>query len=162
MLFSGCTKDEERPENYFEVNGEKYKVPLGYIDDDGTNSEITYRNYDIKICDQLDKSRAFFLFTIKSNSTTRLEEGTYSYSYSYKKGVFSTPTIGFDVVYDERGQAISGTRIKESQMSNIQGSVQVSQEEGDYKFTIDFSFTYNNESYVVKGQFWDTLKTASL
>jgi len=159
MIFSGCGDSDERPESYFTVNGERLFLGEGFIYDWGTNNQITTRNYDIELCDSESAYANYIEFTISSNSTTRLQEGTYSYKQISEKGFFTSPKIGMNIKYDGNDVAISGTRLKEFDMANISGDIVVTQEEGDYKFVIDMKFEVDGKPYVIYGEYWGALKS---
>jgi len=158
LFITSCMdSDDEKPDNYFEVNGEKFMMSEAYIDDDGTDNEITYRSYDILLCDSKETKGNYVQFTTLSNSTLRLEEGTYSYKYFLEKGYFGNPEIGMNIEYDSKGQAINGTRYTEYNMNNIMGSVIITQEEGDYKFVINLSFEVDGVAKTAKVIYWGPL-----
>lgn len=151
-----CEVEEERPSSYYSINGEIYEIPLGFIDDDGTNSEITYRYYDILLSDHLEIPQNYIAFTIHSLSTQRLAEGTYEFS-SYGKGVFNYFELGQNIKYDSSGEAISGVRMSYYNISNVDGTIIVEQEDGDYRFIFEISFEYNSKNYEIKGEYWAPL-----
>ena len=156
-FFNSCADEEVEPAGHFTYDGNEYTVEYGVIDDKGTNDEITYRKYAIELkSGNIDDPKSYLKFVIYSNSTTRLEEGVYTYAYIAGASEFSYLKFGCDIEYDESGVAISGTRISESS-ATISGTITVSQEDGDYKFIFDMDVTYNSNTSKLTGEFHDIL-----
>jgi hypothetical protein len=152
-----CEPIEEAPK-YLEINGESADLTIGTIDDNGTNSSITYREYVLTFASSDTKPSDYIRFTLYSTSTSRLEEGTYNYEYlGYGAGDFSWLKVGKDIQYDNSGVAISGTRINESDY-DYEGTVTVSMEDDLYKFVFDLTGVDGDVSYTVMGEFSDLLK----
>jgi hypothetical protein len=162
LFVMSCGSTDERDPNTLIINGENKSLGVGYLGDEGTNTQISYRKYSLEFADKEEFPANYISFSIFSNSTTRLNEGVYEYNYGYESGAFSDLNLGHDIKYDSQGVAVSGTRINEYYMDDIQGTVTVSMEDGDYKFDFNISFTYNDRNYVVKGVFWDVLKPGYL
>lgn len=156
-VLNSCSTEEERPTSYFSLNGSNYELPYGFIDDDGTNSDITYRMYDIFLSNSSDYPENYIEFTILSNSTERLEEGVYSYQYFYEEGCFTYFALGHSIKYDASGEAISGTRMSYYSIEDLEGTITVEKEDGDYKFIFDLTFTFENNNYNLEGMYWDSL-----
>lgn len=158
LCFVSCSSDDEtRPENYLTINGTKHIISTGTIIDWGTDSEIEYRKYSLKLKDKLSNPANYINFSILSNSTKRLEEGEYTYQYLPEKGVYTNLEIGYDLEYDADNERIKGSCINEYNMENRVGTIKVSQEDGDYRFDINMTFDYKGQSYTVQSCFWDVL-----
>lgn len=156
-FFVSCEPIEEAPK-YLEINGESADLTMGTIDDNGTNSSITYREYVLTFASGESKPSDYIRFTLYSTSTSRLEEGTYTYTYlGYGAGDISWLKVGKNIQYDNSGVAISGTRINESDF-DFEGTVTVSMEDDLYKFVFDLTGVDGDLNYIVKGEFSDLLK----
>lgn len=157
VFLYGCKEEEERPASYYSINGSRFDLSLGFIDDDGTNPEVTYRMYNILLKDDQDFPTSYIKFTFLSNSTSRLEEGTYSYRYFYKKGYFANMSLGYDIQYDSEGEEVSGVTMLSHNFGDVSGTINVKQENGDYKIEFNLSFYSENEDYTLEGIYWAPL-----
>lgn len=154
-VFAACEPIEETPK-FLEINGEQTSLSVGTIHDYGTNSEISYREYQLTFANSSSKPSDYIRFNIYSTNTERLQEETYTYAYWGDKGNISWLSLGQNIVYDNSGVAISGTRITESNYS-CEGTVDVSMKDEVYKFVFDLTATSNDKTYTIKGEFNELL-----
>ncbi len=155
MLLAACG-EVEVPNKYFEMDGERYELGIGQIYDRGTDADITYRNYDLGFATSASNPRNYISFELFSNSTTRIEEGSYTYKYWAEKGEISSIVIGTGISYDNSGEAIAGTRYSESN-SDFEGTVTVSKKNDNYSFVFDITITRDSESHTITGEFNEVL-----
>ncbi len=158
LVLGSCSGDEEEAAGVLTVNGTSYDLDYGMIYDHGTDTELTYRTYEIafKTSDTPTPSN-YITFYIRSTSTSRLQEGTYTYEYYSGKGAFSYPKIGFDVKYDSKNEAVEGTILSYSRC-DFEGTIEVSKKDGDYLFEIEIEATKGDEKYTVTSDFNDALQ----
>ncbi len=158
-----CASDpeEEKPENYIQFDSSKVTIGFGELDDDGTptSGEIDTRIYDIRLANSLSTNASnYFQFTIYSNSTKRLAEGTYNFiNYGGDPGDASKLKIGSNIEYDATGSAVSGTRTSSYYMSDVKGTVIVDYKDDSYSFDINLSYKVDGKSHTLKGFYWGTL-----
>lgn len=163
FLFNFCTfsPDGTKPDNHFSICDTNYFLDYGVIKDYGTNYEITGRNYTILL-----KSANSFIpanyvnFDIVSTSTSRLNEGTYSFNEDNEAGTFSQVEIGYDLKYDQTYNAVEGKRIYADTYMKT-GQIELSMENGDYVFEFDFELMSNDSTYHITGYFTDVLHDES-
>ncbi len=147
-LFMQCKKEEVKPIGYLKINGTTYDLEHGIIDDEGTNNAITNRAYELRFqTSESNNSNAFFEITLKSPSTTRLQESTYvfNYSYDYSEYEFNYLSLGYGLQYDDSGVATAGTRIYDD--SNTTGTCKVSKQDDNYLFEISGTFTSDGTTH---------------
>lgn len=160
LCLSSCTVEDSKPADYLSINGQEYSITSGSISDNGTNNDITYRSYFIKLYsgESSYNSENYIQFMIQSNDTQRLQEGTYQIvSTGADQGEVSYLEVGADIKYDDQSEAISGKKYPYANISDESGTVIVSQEDGDYKFEIDAKFSHSENEYEIKGFYWNTL-----
>jgi hypothetical protein len=159
IVFSSCSKDDTKP-SQFSIDGSQYNLNIGTIDDYGTNNNLTYRSYSLELKDKETKPSAYIKFRMYSPSTTRLEEGTYSYTYdNYEKNRFSWVVFAHSLVYDNNGVITSG-KIFDEEDYLIVGTITVGKNSSIYTFDFDFTATDRNDNsrtYSLKGHFEKTL-----
>lgn len=154
-LFSSCG-EVELPNKFFEINGESYSLEVGQMIDYGTNYDITYRTYDLGFASSSSTPKNYISFYLYSNSTTRIEEGTYSYEYIGSKGSITDVNVGINLTYDGSGEAISGTRFSDY-TSTFEGTVTISKKNDNYSFVFDLTITDDDETYTITGEYNDVL-----
>jgi hypothetical protein len=158
MAFS-CTSDSDldnpKLKNHFRLDNQDFPLTYGIIEDLGSNYQITGRYYNIDIQSSYGYYPTNFIrFKILSNSTSRLQEGTYNFS-TEKASAFWNVEIGTNMSYDTAGQPVSGKRFYLDR-SKYTGTIDISKLNGNYLF--EFSFSDSKDSLKnITGRFTDIL-----
>jgi len=97
LLLASCG-DVEAPPKYFTVDGVQVNMAIALLEDFGTDYDITYRSYKLSFRNTENDPSAYLNFMIYSNSTTRIQEGVYDYSYAIRKGFISYIELG-EILY---------------------------------------------------------------
>ena len=155
LLFYSCG-EVEVPNKFFELDEERIELSVGKIDDWGTDNDISYRTYRLGFADFTDNPENYISFRILSYSTTRIEEGTYTYQFLPEEGEITSIQVGVDLAYDSSGEAIAGTRFSESN-SEFDGTITVSKKNDNYCFVFDIIITRDDETYSLTGEYNDVL-----
>jgi hypothetical protein len=157
VLFAQCGKEEEADISTLKVGDNEYIIRNATIYDYGTDSDITYRTYKLRFQTGDTNPKAYLEFRIYSNSTKRLEEGVYPYSYDAEKGKISYTEIGINLKYDDKGEATEGTRVDES--SDDTGTLTITKaDNGNYVFDIDLVMHKDKAEYIVKAHINEALE----
>lgn len=142
---------------YMTINGAKVRLAVAEISDYGVDEDITYREYRLSFKSSASNPANYLTFYIYSTSTTRLQEGTYTYQYApIESGILSYTEVGSNLQYDGSGQAVSGKRISESN-SAYSGTVSVSKKNDNYYFVFDLIADYDGSIYTIEGEYNDVL-----
>lgn len=159
-VFSSCSKDDTVPSEY-SVDGTKYSLNVGTIEDtEDTDDALTYRMYDLEFKNSEVNPTAYLKFRMYSPNTTRLQEGTYEYTYTgYAKNKFSYVKFAHSLVYDSKGVVTSGKIYSENDYI-IVGTITVGKSGSIYTFDLDFTATDEDDAskkYTIKGHFEEVL-----
>lgn len=161
FMFNSCGEVEE-VSKYLTVNGTKVELSSATLSDYGTDDDITYREYVLRFKTSGTYPSTYLEFNIYSTSTTRLEEGTYTYQYSpIEEGILSYGEFGYNLVYDNTGVATSGVRIEEESAETFTGTVTVSKKNDNYLFVFDLVASEGDQTYTIEGEFNDVLTSTS-
>ncbi|MCG8702384.1 MAG: hypothetical protein MI922_30310 [Bacteroidales bacterium] len=158
LFLTSCDSTIEPAEKYMTVNGKKIELEKAYIYDWGTNSDITYREYEITFETEGTYPSDYLEIDFFSSSTTRLNEGTYTYKeYYYAGGNLSNIYVGLNLQYDDKGEAVSGTRFSDWD-TDFTGTVTISKKNDNYMFEFDLETEYDGQEYKITGVYNDVLK----
>lgn len=165
MLSQSC--EVEHPVRYFEIDGVRHDLQVGFMDDWGTNTSgiINTRYYAISFRSSEDFPRDYITFFLGSMSSERLSEGTYEYYFPAERGEFSDIHVGADLRYDNDAFPISGIIFDETEF-DFDGVIRISRtDNGRYDFFFDINMTvrdeykgdYPQDVYNLFGEFNDRL-----
>jgi hypothetical protein len=145
MLSQSC--EVEKPVRYFEINGERHDLYVGFMDDWGTNTSgiINTRYYAVSFRSSDDFPRDYMTFFIGSLDTKQLEVGTYEYHFPADRGEFSDIRVGAGIKYDNDGWEIGGIVFDENEL-DFDGVIRISiTDKGRYDFFFDINMTVREE-----------------
>ncbi len=145
MLAQSC--EVEKPVRYFEINGERHDLYVGFMDDWGTNTSgiINTRYYAVSFRSSDDFPRDYITFFIGSLDTKQLEVGTYEYHFPADRGEFSDIRVGAGIKYDNDGWEIDGIVFDENEL-DFDGVIRISiTDKGRYDFFFDINMTVREE-----------------
>ncbi len=165
FLVNSC--EVEKPERYFEVNGIRHELSVGFMDDWGTNTTgiVNTRYFAISLRTSEDFPRDYVSFFIASNSTQDLATGDYYYEYSAERGEFESLRVGIGARYDNAGVRIDGIVFGE-ECVDYDGVIRISRaSNGNFEFFFDVDMTvigdcqngFPERSYKLYGKYNDDL-----
>lgn len=136
-LLTTCDPDNYKS-SYIIVNGDKGHLYYGAITDNGTNFDITSREYFLSFSSHQDRNSSdYFDFTIHSVDTEELGEALYYYGLNENPGEFCCFELGSDIEYDYSGTAVSGIRLSDYTCEVIESEVKVTEKRyGQFVFEI--------------------------
>lgn len=157
LLFSGCSKEGNEDAGFINIDGTKYVLTYGLVNETGLGENNSYRNYWLRFqSSEGDQPSHFIVFKLYSYDTSVIEEGTYTYDYiKTEAGIFTWVKVGYDLQYDEEGELVGGTVLLDSYVE--EGSLVVTKDGELLQFEFNIGFIKNLTSYNVSGEFKDVL-----
>lgn len=156
IILSSCISDKADT-GFIKINETSFTLTFGLVEDYGTNNDISYRNYWIRLQSSMgDQPVHFIVFNLYSTSTVKIGEGTYTYKISPNQGgEFTWVKVGYNIQYDDAGVKVAGTILLDSDVDV--GTIVITNQ-GDYnKIEFDIVIKKNSVTYTVKGEFKDIL-----
>ena len=144
ILINSC--EIEKPVRYFELNGARHDLYVGFMDDWGTNSSgiINTRYYAISFRSSENYPENYITFFLGSFSAEGLATGDYYYNFPVGNGEFENIRIGSDLRYDSNGFPISGIIFADDKVE-YDGVVRIStNSRGNYDFFMHVKITVKN------------------
>lgn len=165
ILVQSC--EVEKPVRYFEIDGQRHDLYVGFMDDWGSNNSgiINSRYYAVSFRDSEDFPKNYITFLIASTDAERLAEGTYEYYFPAERGEFSDIRVGSGIRYDSDGWEIGGIIFTENEFE-FDGVIRISRtRSGRYDFFFDINMTvrdrylddFPQSQYNLFGEFNDRL-----
>ncbi len=149
-FFYSC--EIEVPPRYFDVNGQRNKLNIGYAEDWGPSDDLQYREWGISLRSEENMPGSYITFLLESyDNVAEISEGTYEYDYLGGEGTFSYISIGYDIEYDYKGYP-SGNLLSDD-FAEFSGHMSVDRSGSNYYFNFDMEVFYQNEVYTITGEY---------
>jgi len=147
ILVNSC--EIEKPVRYFELNGVRHDLSVGFMDNWGTNASgiINTRYFAISLRSSENYPEDYITFFLGSLSAKDLVSGDYYYNFPAGNGEFENVRIGSSLQYDRDGFTIGGIRFADDKV-DYDGVVRISgTSNGNYNFFININITVK-EAYL--------------
>jgi hypothetical protein len=157
ILLITCSKESDDDAGFISIDGSNYVLTYGLVNDVGSNTTLGYRNFWLRFQSSAgDKPEHFIVFLIYSNDTLKIGEGNYNYDVSPESaGDFSWIKVGYNIQYDNAGEATDGTFFYDSDVK--EGTLVITKAGDEHKFEFNITFDKNNIVYTITGEFKDVL-----
>lgn len=163
LLIVSCGKINEEESNLI-VGGSKTLLRYGVIEDNGTDTKITYRVYDFEFRSSETNPSAYIKFRLYT-PTSGITLGTYTYDYyAEKKGTFSYVTVAYGLRYDSKNVVIEGNVLTDSDYT-MSGTIVIGRNSDTEHYTFDINLELKdkeNRIETIKSHFEKVLNEGSV